>query len=181
MRYSTKITPKQDADYAAAEESGDMDTAQHEEDPITVPKSRGQRLTEAFAVLGSLGSGRVGTLAGDAAAAGAEAYRLAEQAAAKGDEAGYRTALAVLNFFLFCGGELLRMLPRRPSAKTVNFRQESQRIRREQRDQLYRHKCAVCGRTDVTNPELEFRYCSRCAGYHCFCQDHINNHIHFTE
>ncbi len=89
--------------------------------------------------------------------------------------------VAVLNFFLFCGGELLRMLPRRPSAKTVNFRREAQRIRREQRDQLYRHKCAVCGRTDVTNPELEFRYCSRCAGYHCFCQDHINNHIHFTE
>ena len=89
--------------------------------------------------------------------------------------------VAVLNFFLFCGGDLLRMLPRRPSAKTVNFRRESERIRREQRDQLYRHKCAVCGRTDVTNPELEFRYCSRCAGYHCFCQDHINNHIHFTE
>ena len=89
--------------------------------------------------------------------------------------------VAVLNFFLFCGGELLRMLPRRPSAKTVNFRREAQRIRREQRDQLYRHKCAVCGRTDVTNPELEFRYCSRCAGYHCFCQDHLNNHIHFTE
>ena len=89
--------------------------------------------------------------------------------------------VAVLNFFIFCGGDLLRMLPRRPSAKAVNFRRESERIRREQRDQLYRHKCAVCGRTDVSNPELEFRYCSRCAGYHCFCQDHINNHIHFTE
>ena len=89
--------------------------------------------------------------------------------------------VAVLNFFLFCGGDLLRMLPRRPSARTVNFRRESERIRRGQRDQLYHHKCAVCGRTDVSNPELEFRYCSRCAGYHCFCQDHINNHIHFTE
>ena len=95
-KHSTKITPKQDTDYMAAVESGDMEALQHEEDPITVPKSRGQRLTEAFAVLGSLGSGRVGTLSGDAAAAGAEAYRLAEQAAAKGDEAGYRTALAVL-------------------------------------------------------------------------------------
>ena len=82
--------------------------------------------------------------------------------------------VAVLNFFLFCGGDLLRRLPRRANAGTVNFR-------REQRDKLYTHKCAVCGRTDVTNPELEFRYCSRCAGYHCFCQDHINNHIHFTE
>ena len=89
--------------------------------------------------------------------------------------------VAILNYFIFCGGDLWRMIPKRASANTVNFRRESQRIRREQRDQLYRHKCAVCGRTDVTNPELEFRYCSRCAGYHCFCQDHINNHIHFTE
>lgn len=89
--------------------------------------------------------------------------------------------VAVLNFLIFCGGDLLRSLPRRPSAGTVNFRRESRRIRKEQREQLYTHKCAVCGRTDKTNPELEFRYCSRCAGYHCFCQDHINNHIHFTE
>ena len=42
----------------------------------------------------------------------------------------------------------------------------------------YTHKCTVCGRTDVTNPELEFRYCSRCNGYHCYCEDHISNHIH---
>ena len=89
--------------------------------------------------------------------------------------------VAILNFFLFCGGELWHMIPRRASANTVSFRRESRRIRREQRDQLYHHKCAVCGRTDVTNPELEFRYCSRCAGYHCFCPEHINNHIHFTE
>jgi len=42
----------------------------------------------------------------------------------------------------------------------------------------YTHKCTVCGRTDVTNPELEFRYCSRCNGYHCYCEEHINNHEH---
>ena len=89
--------------------------------------------------------------------------------------------VAVLNFFVFCGGELLRAVPRRPTAGTVNFRRASAKIRREQRDRLYTHKCAVCGRTDTDHPELEFRYCSRCAGYHCFCQDHINNHIHFTE
>ncbi len=89
--------------------------------------------------------------------------------------------VAVLNFFVFCGGELLRAVPRRPSAGTVNFRRASAKIRREQRDRLYTHKCAVCGRTDTDYPALEFRYCSRCAGYHCFCQDHINNYIHFTE
>ena len=42
----------------------------------------------------------------------------------------------------------------------------------------YTHRCTVCGRTDATNPELEFRYCSRCNGYHCYCEDHINNHTH---
>ena len=89
--------------------------------------------------------------------------------------------VAVLNFFVFCGGELLRSVPRRPTAATVNFRRASAKLRREQRDRLYTHKCAVCGRTDTDYPELEFRYCSRCAGYHCFCQDHLNNHIHFTE
>lgn len=89
--------------------------------------------------------------------------------------------VALINFFIFCGGELFASLPRRPSKNTVNFRQESARIRREQKDKLYTHKCAVCGRTDVDHPELEFRYCSKCQGYHCFCSDHINNHIHFTE
>ena len=30
----------------------------------------------------------------------------------------------------------------------------------------------------MTNPELEFRYCSKCKGYYCYCEDHINNHTH---
>ena len=42
----------------------------------------------------------------------------------------------------------------------------------------YTHRCTVCGRTDVTNPELEFRYCSRCNGYYCYCEEHISNHAH---
>ena len=42
----------------------------------------------------------------------------------------------------------------------------------------YTHKCTVCGRTDVSHPDLEFRYCSRCNGYHCYCQDHISSHTH---
>lgn len=89
--------------------------------------------------------------------------------------------VAVLNFLIFCGGDLFRRMPSRQSKNTVNFRRESRRIRREQESKLYTHKCSVCGRTDADYPELEFRYCSRCQGYHCFCIDHINNHIHFTE
>ena len=89
--------------------------------------------------------------------------------------------VAVLNFFLFFYGTLLRLIPKKPSNSTINFRKASQKIRQEEQNRLYHHKCAVCGRTDTEYPGLEFRYCSRCAGYHCFCADHINNHIHFTE
>ncbi|MDO4749932.1 MAG: rhomboid family intramembrane serine protease [Eubacteriales bacterium] len=92
--------------------------------------------------------------------------------------------VAIANFLLFCGGDLFSAL--RPSsvryrANTVNFRREAAKIRKEQNARPYRHKCAVCGRTDTDYPDLEFRYCSRCAGYHCFCEDHIANHVHFTE
>jgi len=92
--------------------------------------------------------------------------------------------VVLLHYLVFCGGWLFDRL--RPShiqqrAKTVQFRQEAARIRREQEKKPYNRKCDVCGRTDVSDPELEFRYCSRCAGYHCYCQDHINSHVHFTE
>lgn len=41
-----------------------------------------------------------------------------------------------------------------------------------------RHRCTVCGRTDVTNPELEFRYCSKCEGNYEYCNDHLFTHKH---
>ena len=43
---------------------------------------------------------------------------------------------------------------------------------------IARHKCAVCGRTDLTNPELEFRFCSKCNGNYEYCQDHLFTHKH---
>lgn len=42
----------------------------------------------------------------------------------------------------------------------------------------YHHRCTVCGRTDISDPDLEFRYCSKCNGYYCYCEDHISNHEH---
>ena len=90
--------------------------------------------------------------------------------------------VALGNYFLFFGKEVVNVIPlswrrRRPKAATqtsqgpIPFRSQPQ-----QTD--FTHRCTVCGRTDVTNPELEFRYCSRCSGYHCYCEDHISNHTH---
>lgn len=43
---------------------------------------------------------------------------------------------------------------------------------------ITRHKCAICGRTEETNPELEFRFCSKCNGNYEYCQDHLFTHKH---
>lgn len=40
------------------------------------------------------------------------------------------------------------------------------------------HRCAVCGRTSLTDPNLSFRYCSKCNGNHEYCQDHLFTHEH---
>jgi membrane associated rhomboid family serine protease len=90
--------------------------------------------------------------------------------------------VALLNFVIICGYDLkkyLRPKMARKSARVVNFRAASKKAQREYETNKYRHKCAVCGKTDTDSPNLEFRYCSRCEGYHCFCIEHINNHVHF--
>lgn len=91
--------------------------------------------------------------------------------------------VALLNFFVFFAPELGRFVKREQvrGKQAAHFHNTVRQTQREQQSQGYRHKCAVCGRTDVTNPELQFRYCSKCAGYHCFCSDHIFNHVHFTD
>ncbi|MCD8010820.1 MAG: rhomboid family intramembrane serine protease [Lachnospiraceae bacterium] len=44
-----------------------------------------------------------------------------------------------------------------------------------------RHRCAVCGRTEQDDPNLEFRFCSKCAGNYEYCQDHLYTHVHVTQ
>lgn len=40
------------------------------------------------------------------------------------------------------------------------------------------HRCTVCGRTELDDPNLEFRYCSKCNGNYEYCQDHLFTHEH---
>jgi uncharacterized membrane protein YeaQ/YmgE (transglycosylase-associated protein family) len=41
-----------------------------------------------------------------------------------------------------------------------------------------KHKCAICGRTELDGDELEFRFCSKCNGNYEYCQDHLFTHTH---
>ncbi len=101
------------------------------------------------------------------------------------------SVISLANYFLFFGSDVLNVLPRSWRIKAKKGFQKGSKaqpvkvIRFEGRPQdaqknqpAYTHRCTVCGRTDISNPELEFRYCSRCRGYYCYCQDHISNHSH---
>lgn len=96
--------------------------------------------------------------------------------------------IALANYFLFFGKDVLNVVPmslRLKCRKLFHSKKAASapkvitfHVKTEQAKPDYNHRCTVCGRTDVSNPELEFRYCSRCNGYYCYCQDHINNHAH---
>lgn len=40
------------------------------------------------------------------------------------------------------------------------------------------HRCAVCGITELDDPNMTFRYCSQCNGNYEYCERHIHNHVH---
>jgi len=96
--------------------------------------------------------------------------------------------IALLNFLVYFWTDITHLVARqrgysahRYSHQTIQFRSAARKQEKKAREQGYHHKCEVCGRTDADYPDLQFRYCSRCAGYHCFCEDHIFNHEHFKE
>lgn len=64
------------------------------------------------------------------------------------------------------------------SPKQIRRQQEFRREVRRNTSAVTRHKCAICGRTEETNPELEFRFCSKCNGNYEYCQDHLFTHTH---
>ena len=104
--------------------------------------------------------------------------------------------IGLLNYFLFFGPDMHNLLPltwraklrqrkRRKATnpasqpKVIPFNAQGKQEASPSRTQgSYNHRCTVCGRTDIEHPDLEFRYCSRCKGYHCYCEDHISNQTH---
>ncbi len=81
---------------------------------------------------------------------------------------------SLMNFIIFfvTGRGKVHMTPRQ-AKRQYEFRREVKRT-----TMSTRHKCAICGRTEETNPELEFRFCSKCEGNYEYCQDHIFTHTH---
>lgn len=77
----------------------------------------------------------------------------------------------ICNFLLFFGRDIyLRM---RSGRRRMGDQAERIKSRRKPF-----HRCRVCGATDLSHPDMEFRYCSKCAGGCCYCTEHLRNHEH---
>jgi len=92
--------------------------------------------------------------------------------------------VAILNFLVYFAPYFRRKAQQvqyQNSRQATEFRRANRQQQQREQAQGFRHKCCVCGKTDTQYPDLAFRYCSKCTGYHCFCEEHIFNHVHFTE
>lgn len=74
------------------------------------------------------------------------------------------------NFLLFFSKDLL-----------LHFRQGGRLIKSQLRvvpapAATTLHRCSVCGITEKSAPDAEFRYCSNCGGK-CFCLVHLKDHV----
>ncbi len=95
--------------------------------------------------------------------------------------------VSVLNFiiFFFATRNFRRISPAEMKRK-ADFRRKMNDANRDYgnvvefrgRNVVTRHKCAICGRTELDDDSLEFRFCSKCEGNYEYCSDHLYTHEH---
>lgn len=82
--------------------------------------------------------------------------------------------ISMMNFLLFFGPEYLRKSKR--SMKTTKMRKDLETFTKAKTSHI--HKCTVCGITEKDDPDMQFRFCSKCVGHFEYCEKHISNHEH---
>lgn len=82
--------------------------------------------------------------------------------------------VAMLNFliFFYVYKGLDRYSPRQVKRRK-DFKRQTMRPQG-----VTKHQCAICGRNEITNPELSFRFCSKCNGNYEYCEEHLFTHQH---
>ena len=85
------------------------------------------------------------------------------------------------NYLLYFGASLVKNFSRsvkkkaKTTSRAIPFKAA---VKQAKQTRGYTHKCAECGVTDADSPGTEFRYCSLCSGYQCYCSAHIFSHEH---
>lgn len=82
---------------------------------------------------------------------------------------------SLMNFIIFF---LSTRNMRRYSPKEIHRKKAYTQAVHKGQMNVTKHKCAVCGRTELDGDNLEFRFCSKCNGNYEYCQDHLFTHEH---
>lgn len=92
---------------------------------------------------------------------------------------------SLLNFFIFFFSTrkmAIKGIRHNPKVKKVKVANDARDVKFKtvvnNGGPNYRHKCAICGRTERDDPTLQFRFCTKCDGNHEYCQDHLFTHEH---
>lgn len=89
--------------------------------------------------------------------------------------------VSLLNFILFfLSSRNVRPYTPKQMKRRMDYQKNVRQAQRQEHTYAggARHRCAVCGRTELDDPNLEFRYCSKCKGNYEYCQEHLFTHIH---
>lgn len=106
---------------------------------------------------------------------------------------GVILVMSLLNFVIFfIGSKNMSMYSHAERKRRADFKNAVNSARRERNanaegdnvrpqspgSKISKHKCAICGRTELDNPDLEFRFCSKCNGNFEYCNEHLFSHKH---
>jgi hypothetical protein len=94
--------------------------------------------------------------------------------AALGDWEGRAMVLAaVSNYLLFFSRDIWHLV--RHNKRRMDYQRRRQKLDTPPR---IIHRCTVCGATQDSHPQREFRYCSKCNGNFAYCDQHLRDHVH---
>ena len=89
--------------------------------------------------------------------------------------------VSLLNFMLYYfSSRTFKQISPKHKLRKIKFQQDMKQARAnfEGRGKQAYHTCEVCGKTELENPDLVFRYCSKCEGNHEYCEEHLYTHVH---
>ena len=81
-------------------------------------------------------------------------------------------SMANFLFFFFYTRNYARISPKQMKRRKA-YRKQVRKVTLSTR-----HKCAICGKTEEDDEDLEFRFCSRCDGNYEYCMEHLFTHEH---
>lgn len=85
-------------------------------------------------------------------------------------------AASIANYLIFFWDDFLALLKLKKTVK-----KSKQKFKVIEMKDYVRHRCVVCGITERDDPNMEFRYCSKCSGHKEYCMNHLRNHEHTTD